>query len=983
MSTVSRLLARFLSLVLLTAALFTLTGWSSGPAGAADGKGGPEAKPKPSAGAPRAPGAERRTPVVHQIGAVAGQDLDFCRTSTLPANDDGSTEAVPIPFDLKFFGTTYTELFVNNNGNVTFNSPLSQYTPSSLTGATDRPIIAPFFADVDTRGAGSSLVTYGSSPDGRTFCVNWDGVGYYSSHTDKLNTFQLLLTQNTVGAGRGPGDFDITFNYDQVLWETGDASSGSGGLGGTSAAVGFSAGTGIDGTFVQLPGSFVNGALLDGGPDALVAHSMNSTQMGRYVFQVRNEGLQTILGDLDGTVLKDADSSPVDHAYVQACRTNNTGCAYTYTGADGGYAFTALLAGQYALRVWPPTSDLFGGGGLVDVVPAALTTAPTIRLAAPAPPPAEVSITSNGTAGNGVPSVYYGEPLTLAIDGCPAIIDPTYTVTLADGTVLRDHLPMTESPAGHYSAVIAQFYPNHGDAVISSNVPITCGQDPVSFNVYIDPSGIVTDQYGRPIEGASVTLLRSDTSDGTYTEVPDGSDIMAPSNQDNPSTTDADGFFQWDVQVGWYKVRAETTACGPETTPGMEVPPERIDLLIKLTCTTAAPDATTPPSITGLAKVGSAITPVAATWPAPLVATTTELLRNGTPVTLSGGSYTLVPGDAGAEFTARTTAARPDYTQENGGGGTVTFDPVTATSAPVTGQPADPVVIGDPPTAAAPTLTGSGKVGTTLGAPDPAWSVIGVTTTRQWRVDGTAVPGATGTTYEVRPADVGKSITVRYVGTKPGLSDGAVFSNPVLAILGDAPTATTLPAISGDRQAGQTLSASTGTWDQPDLTFGYQWSRDGVAVPGATAATYPLSVADAGRTITVTVTATRAGYHDGTATSPAVTIGKLPARFKIRVTPHQVVQGRKVKVFGTVKVHGDPAPTGVVTLLDRDEALGTYTLTPDDEGMLKFVLDDLAVGRHRLGLAYAGSDTVKDATSRKVTVEVVPRHAPRLVPNLW
>jgi hypothetical protein len=32
----------------------------------------------------------------------------------------------------------------------------------------------------------------------------------------------------------------------------------------------------------------VNGAFLDGGPDSLVANSLNSTTPGRYDFQVRN-----------------------------------------------------------------------------------------------------------------------------------------------------------------------------------------------------------------------------------------------------------------------------------------------------------------------------------------------------------------------------------------------------------------------------------------------------------------------------------------------------------------------------------------------------------------------------------------------------------------------------------------------------------------------------------------------------------------------
>src|SRR5262249_31366002 len=53
--------------------------------------------------------------------------------NTLPANDDGSTGAVALGFTLNFFGTAYSTLYVNNNGNVTFGGPLSTYTPYALS----------------------------------------------------------------------------------------------------------------------------------------------------------------------------------------------------------------------------------------------------------------------------------------------------------------------------------------------------------------------------------------------------------------------------------------------------------------------------------------------------------------------------------------------------------------------------------------------------------------------------------------------------------------------------------------------------------------------------------------------------------------------------------------------------------------------------------------------------------------------------------
>ena len=117
-------------------------------------------------------------------------------TTVLARNDDGSTGSVGIGFSIDFYGlSAQSTLFVNNNGNVTFTGPLSTFTPFGLLTSTI-PIIAPFFADVDTRNLGSDVVRYGTgSIGGRSvFGVNWIDVGYFGSHADKLNSFQLIIT---------------------------------------------------------------------------------------------------------------------------------------------------------------------------------------------------------------------------------------------------------------------------------------------------------------------------------------------------------------------------------------------------------------------------------------------------------------------------------------------------------------------------------------------------------------------------------------------------------------------------------------------------------------------------------------------------------------------------------------------------------------------------------------------------------------------
>lgn len=213
-------------------------------------------------------------------------------TNILALNDDGFTGLVPIGFRVGFFGRNFTRLYVNNNGNVTFDEVLSEYTPFDLT-SRDRLIIAPFFADVDTRNLASGVTRYGrGTVDGRSaFGVTWRNVGYYEQKVDKTNSFQVVLIDRS---DTGANNFDIEFNYDRIQWETGDESGGTNGLGGSSARIGYSNGTRQPGTFFELPGSAVDGAFLDGNENTgLVNRSLNSDQLGRYVFEARNNIVET------------------------------------------------------------------------------------------------------------------------------------------------------------------------------------------------------------------------------------------------------------------------------------------------------------------------------------------------------------------------------------------------------------------------------------------------------------------------------------------------------------------------------------------------------------------------------------------------------------------------------------------------------------------------------------------------------------------
>ena len=196
----------------------------------------------------------------------------------LDRNDDDSTDKVPIGFLINFFGSSNTMLYVNNNGNVTFDNTQGAYTPTPLNNLGIK-IIAPYWADVDTRNSASDVVKYGTNGvvDGHAvFGVDWVNVGYYEEHADKLLSCQLVIIDRSDIA---PGDFDMEFNYAKVQWEWGDASKYS------PPHAGFSNGT-VD---YELPNSGVSGAFLDSNvATGLIYHNLNSSVPGRYFFSFRD-----------------------------------------------------------------------------------------------------------------------------------------------------------------------------------------------------------------------------------------------------------------------------------------------------------------------------------------------------------------------------------------------------------------------------------------------------------------------------------------------------------------------------------------------------------------------------------------------------------------------------------------------------------------------------------------------------------------------
>ncbi|KOG16118.1 Tat pathway signal protein [Streptomyces viridochromogenes] len=170
---------------------------------------------------------------------------------------------------------------------------------------------------------------------------------------------------------------------------------------------------------------------------------------------------------------------------------------------------------------------------------------------------------------------------------------------------------------------------------------------------------------------------------------------------------------------------------------------------------------------------------------------------------------------------------------------------------------------------AAPRVTGTAKTGAKVTATPGSWSATPSSYKYQWKANGTAISGATASTYTVPASMVGKKLTVTVTAARSGWVGGSATSAAVTVAKGAAPKATRLPVISGTVKVGKTLKTSTGTWSPAATSYAYQWYANGKAISGATKSSLVLKSAQKGKKITVKVIARRTGHQDGSVLSKA------------------------------------------------------------------------------------------------------------------
>ena len=253
--------------------------------------------------------------------------------------------------------------------------------------------------------------------------------------------------------------------------------------------------------------------------------------------------------------------------------------------------------------------------------------------------------------------------------------------------------------------------------------------------------------------------------------------------------------------------------------------------------------------------------------------------------TVTGTTYTVTGLTGGVGYTVRVIASN------DVGAGPASTEATGTPAGGVSEQNTEPE--NNAPTGL-PTISGTVQVDETLTADISGIAdedgLDDVSYSYQWVAAGSDIDGATGSTYTLVSADVGKAIKVKVTFTDDANNAESLTSDATAAVAAGPNTpATGLPTIGGTVQVDQTLTAGTsGIADADGLTsvsYSYQWIRsDGgtdTVIAGETSSTYTLSDEDQGKTIKIQVSFTDDRNNAETLTSAAigaVAAGSPPAQ---------------------------------------------------------------------------------------------------------
>lgn len=257
----------------------------------------------------------------------------------------------------------------------------------------------------------------------------------------------------------------------------------------------------------------------------------------------------------------------------------------------------------------------------------------------------------------------------------------------------------------------------------------------------------------------------------------------------------------------------------------------------------AAPSNVVLPSLVGNGAVGTIVTCSPGAWIGSPSPTFTYNFKLDTISVQSGSSNTYTPliGDDTKTLTCTVTA--------------------TNTEGSANADTSNSLVIGIAPSnSVAPVISGTNTFGSTLTTTNGTFTgTAPLTYTYQWLRGGSPISGETAQTYVIGASDSLAAITCEVKATNTYGFDSEVSNT--ITVQDFAPINTVAPTVSpsGTQVTGTLITANVGTWTGvAPITYEYKWTRNGVAISGATASTYTIQVADDLATIRVEVKGTNA-----------------------------------------------------------------------------------------------------------------------------
>ena len=461
--------------------------------------------------------------------------------------------------------------------------------------------------------------------------------------------------------------------------------------------------------------------------------------------------------------------------------------------------------------------------------------------------------------------------------------DPTGSVTIS-GTAAEDHtLTLTSTVADadgiDASTVSYQWYRDGSAISGATSTSYTLTQDDVGAEITAKQS--YTDDFGNDHSVTSTaTSAVSNVNDAATGSVT----ISGTATEDQTLTlsstvADADGIDADTVSYQWYRDGSAISGATSSTyvltqiDVGAVITAEQSytdDFGNDHSVTSAATSsisnvndaATGSVTISGTAAEDHTLTLTSTVADADGIDASTvsyQWYRDGSAISgATSTSYTLTQDDVGAEITAKQS-----YTDDFGNDHSVTS---TATSAVSN--------VNDAATGSV-TISGTATEDQTLTLSSTVADADGIdadTVSYQWYRDGSAISGATSSTYVLTQIDVGAVITAEQSYTDDFGNDHSVTSAATSSISNVNDAATGSVTISGVATEDQTLTLTSTVADADGIdadTVSYQWLRDGSAISGATDTSYTLTQDDVGAVITAEQSYTDDFGNDHSVTSAA------------------------------------------------------------------------------------------------------------------